>query len=27
FLLLECTELGECRQSHGGSNGDSLFSR
>ncbi len=25
FLLLECTELGECRQSHGGSNGDSLF--
>ncbi|HFH0620912.1 TPA: head-tail adaptor protein, partial [Escherichia coli] len=24
---LECTELGECRQSHGGSNGDSLFSR
>ncbi|STO65354.1 prophage protein [Escherichia coli] len=27
FLLLECTELGEFTQSHGGSNGDSLFSR
>ena len=27
FLLLECTELGECRQSHGGSNGDFLFAR
>ncbi|HEI2733181.1 TPA: phage head closure protein [Escherichia coli] len=27
FLLLECTELGEFTQSHGGSNGDFLFSR
>ncbi len=27
FLLLECTELGECRQSHGGNNDDFLFAR
>ncbi|WP_311230667.1 head-tail connector protein [Escherichia coli] len=27
FLLLECTELGEFTQSHGGNNGDFLFSR
>lgn len=25
FLLLECTELGECRQSHGGNNDDFLL--
>ncbi|MCX3664961.1 head-tail adaptor protein, partial [Escherichia coli] len=27
FLLLECTELGEFTQSHGGNNGDFLFAR
>ncbi|EFE7851903.1 phage head closure protein, partial [Escherichia coli] len=27
FLLLECTELGEFTQSHGGNNDDFLFAR